>query len=397
MLPRLAPIIAFGTGRYPEKVARRLRAVNISAWFGAAGVAVFVLKDPTDIDPLTVAAALAMAAVPLLHGLGSAVAAAALVLVAFAHVTRLGHAIGTGDGIWMAYLTVAPLSILLFGAERAAIAGVLAILGAGAAMFLRVTRPFDTGYLPPDIQTLNFCVNFVINTALLFLVVYYVSRNAARAEAAAEREYARSESLLVNILPPQIAARLKDEEIIADHYDSASVLFADMAGFTERASDTAPRDLVRFLDGVYGRLDDLVAAHGAEKIKTTGDAYIVVAGVPEPHPRPAEALADLALAMRAALAGLADPKGRAVPIRIGIASGPVVAGVVGRRKFFYDVWGDTVNVAARMEQTCDPGEIQVAPETRALLAERFALRDRGTIEVRGKGRMHTWYLEGRRA
>jgi adenylate cyclase len=168
-----------------------------------------------------------------------------------------------------------------------------------------------------------------------------------------------------------------------------------MAGFTARASDTAPEDLVRFLNGVYRKLDNLVERRGLEKIKTTGDAYMVVSGVPEALRDHAGALADLALDIQETLEGLVDPKGRAVPVRIGIASGPVVAGVIGTRKFFYDVWGDTVNTASRMESTGEPGKIQVAPKTRELLADRFELVERGVIEVRGKGPMQTWFLTRR--
>lgn len=396
MLSRLRSFIAFGTERYPEKVARRLRAVNITSWLAAAGIGIFVLKSPTDIDPLTVTAAVLMASVPLLHRFGASVAGIALVLIAFSHVARLTHLIGTGDGIWLSFLTAAPLSILLFGVERTYIAGALSVMGVFLALFFRFAMPFDTGYLPPTALILNFGINFSLNAVLLFLVVHYVSRNAARAEESAEREHARSESLLANILPPQVAARLKNEEIIADRYEAASVLFADMAGFTARASETTPEELVRFLNRVFSRLDSLVEAHGLEKIKTTGDAYLVVAGAPEPRPDHMEAMADLALAMRDALAGLTDPKGGDVPVRIGLASGPVVAGVVGRRKFFYDVWGDTVNVAARMEQTGEVGRIQVAPDMGRLLGDRFVLEPREPVEVRGKGRMRTWYLVGRR-
>jgi adenylate cyclase len=169
-----------------------------------------------------------------------------------------------------------------------------------------------------------------------------------------------------------------------------------MEGFTARATDMAPDELVRFLDGVFTKLDGLVERHGLEKIKTTGDAYMVVSGVPEPRPDHAAAIADLALDMRDALNWLLDPKGRAVPVRIGIASGPVVAGVVGRRKFFYDVWGDAVNTASRMETTGEAGRIQVAPETHALINEAFDLEERGLVDVRGKGPMRTWFLVGRK-
>jgi adenylate cyclase len=280
-------------------------------------------------------------------------------------------------------------------------------LAAALIITLHLVAPDNTGLLSANALFLgNFVTNVITNTAILFAVVFYAVREIARAEATAEREYARSEALLANILPPRVAAELKDRPgdssadrtrgEIADAYPEASILFADMAGFTARAADTAPVDLVRFLNGVFTRIDALVETHGLEKIKTTGDAYMVVSGVPEPRPDHAEALAALALDMREALAGLVDPKGRAVPVRIGIASGPVVAGVVGTRKFFYDVWGDAVNTAARMEQTGEPGKIQVAPETQARLTNRFVLEERGTIEVRGKGPMRTWFLAGRR-
>lgn len=170
-----------------------------------------------------------------------------------------------------------------------------------------------------------------------------------------------------------------------------------MAGFTSRASDTAPDALVELLNDVFTRLDGLVERHRLEKIKTTGDAYMVVSGVPESRPDHAAALADLALDMRDALSGLADARGRPVLFRMGLASGPVVAGVVGTRKFFYDIWGDAVNTASRMETTGETGKIQVAPETYELLRDRFHLEERGLIEVRGKGQMRTWYLLGRKA
>ena len=147
---------------------------------------------------------------------------------------------------------------------------------------------------------------------------------------------------------------------------------------------------------MFTKLDNLVERHGLEKIKTTGDAYMVVSGVPDERLDHATALADLALDMREALVGLVDPKGRSVAVRFGIASGAVVAGVVGTRKFFYDVWGDPVNVASRMESTGETGKIQLTAETRDQLAEQFDLEERGVIDVKGKGLMRTWFLVGRK-
>src|SRR6202022_4667233 len=229
--------------------------------------------------------------------------------------------------------------------------------------------------------------------------VLYALREAARAEAAAEHEYERSQSLLVNILPVTIADRLKSgaESLIPDRYEEASILFADMAGFTARASHADPKDLLQFLNRGFTDVDRLVERQGLEKIKTTGDSYMVVSGVPAPRPDYAQALAQLALDMRDAATRLRDPQGRSVPIRIGIASGPVVAGVVGTRKFFYDVWGDAVNVASRMESTGIAGKIQVSQEVYERLKNEFVLECRGPIDVKGKGQMLTWFLAGRKA
>jgi adenylate cyclase len=231
------------------------------------------------------------------------------------------------------------------------------------------------------------------------LIVSYALSEAARAETAAEREYERSERLLTNILPSPIAARLKSESnvVIADRHDEASILFADMAGFTAQASDTAAYDLVRFLNRVFSDFDRLVERHGLEKIKTTGDAYMVVSGVPTARSDHAQALAALALEMREAATEWRDSRGRSVPIRMGISSGPVVAGVVGTRKFFYDVWGDAVNVAARMEMTGSAGKIQVSQDIYERLRDEFVLEFRGEIEVKGKGRMPTWFLLARKS
>jgi len=295
-------------------------------------------------------------------------------------------------------LTATALGILLIGTERFLLTIATGIIATGLIIIQQTVVPRDTGFVSPTELFLgSFVTSVVASSAILYGIIFYAVRQFARAEEAAEREHQRSERLLVNILPPSVAERLKDrtESEIADAYPEASILFADMGGFTARASDTTPEDLVRFLNSVYTRLDSLVERHGLEKIKTTGDAYMVVSGVPEALPDHATALADLALDIRDALVGLVDPQGRAVPVRLGIASGPVVAGVVGTRKFFYDVWGDAVNTASRMESTGEAGQIQVAPKTHDLLADRFELQERGVIEVRGKGPMRTWFLIGR--
>jgi adenylate cyclase len=271
-------------------------------------------------------------------------------------------------------------------------------IGVAATIALELFVPRDRGLGPHWSLTVGFISSAVFSAVMVVATVFYAMREIDRAEKAMEAEYQRSESLLANILPASIASRLKDptRTIIADKYDDASILFADIAGYTKRASDTAPTELVRFLDTLYTDLDALVDRHGLEKIKTSGDSYMVVSGVPKPRSDHLQALACLALDMADAVADLKDPEGRDIPLRIGLAAGPVVAGVVGSRKFFYDVWGDAVNVASRMESTDVEGRIQVPQSVYERLKDDYVLEERGKVDIKGKGLMHTWYLVARR-
>ena len=232
-------------------------------------------------------------------------------------------------------------------------------------------------------------------TALLSVVFGYSASVADHAEDALEAEHARSERLLTNVLPVPIAARLKEhEEVIADGVDGASVLFADIVGFTVLSSRRNPDEVVAMLNGVFTRLDALVDEYGLEKIKTIGDAYMVAAGIPTPREDHAQVLARFALAARDELAEHNLTADVPVELRIGINSGPVVAGVIGRRRFLYDLWGDTVNTASRMESHGIPGQIQITDATRSLLDGEFSCTERGVIDVKGKGPTRTWLLEG---
>ena len=210
----------------------------------------------------------------------------------------------------------------------------------------------------------------------------------------AEKETRR---LLLNVLPESVADKLKDSPgIIAESYPHVSVLFADLVGFTEFASQCNPEDLVKILNELFSIFDELVETFGLEKIKTIGDAYMVVAGAPIPRDDHAQAVADLAIGMIKALANYNDQHGTKYALRVGVNSGPVVAGIIGTKKFSYDLWGDTVNVASRMESHGVPGEIQISESTYDLLRTQYQVEDRGEIKIKGKALMRCYLLKGRR-
>lgn len=388
-----------------ESLARRRRVLTVAARIGAVvavflgGLAMLAGERGLWIGALAVVCAPVYLVLPRLYRFGELHAPLIFIGIAYSLTTLVSAYIGRGSGQQLYFLVAASLVVLILGIEHIVLASVVAALGAGLTIALQLLAPIDTGVQPTWATTLGFVISVVSSWILVVATVWYAMREIGRAETALASEYERSESLLANILPAKIAQRLKDpyRDVIADRYDDASVLFADIAGFTQRASDTTPTELVRFLDGLYTDLDTLVDRHGLEKIKTSGDSYMVVSGVPEPRPDHLEALAALALDMVDAVAELKDPGGRPVPLRIGLAAGPVVAGIVGARKFFYDVWGDAVNVAARMETTDVEGRIQVPQNVYERLKDSFVLEERGPVEVKGKGVMHTWYLVGRRA
>ena len=255
-----------------------------------------------------------------------------------------------------------------------------------AVVLSEVVRP-DGANLPDafvrTFDVLNIvAVSFV---AILLLVTFARGREAAQA---------RVEALLLNVLPADVAQRLQsDPNSIADHFDDVSILFADVVDFTPLAGRLDAREVVGLLDRLFTSFDELVDRYEVEKIKTIGDCYMVAAGVPRQRPDHADALARLAIEMReCAKRCLSD--GPDVRLRIGISSGPVVAGVIGRRRFLYDLWGDTVNMASRMESHGTPDEIQITRSTLTLLNDHFVTEPIGLVDVKGKGQIETWRLVG---
>jgi guanylate cyclase len=294
-------------------------------------------------------------------------------------------------GLWG---ILAPLAALVFSDVKSAVrwyvAFVVVFLGSGIAG--EIIGPVGDA-IPDWFATTMLAMNIVVGGAIVFTLLAVFAKQRAEALGALRVEQAKSENLLLNILPRSIADRLKAErQPIADHIGEASILFADVVDFTPWSEQLAPGEVVGHLDRLFSHFDELAEHYGVEKIKTIGDCYMVAAGVPTPRPDHARALALMALDMLddEGVAGLG------LELRIGINSGPVVAGVIGRKRFLYDLWGDAVNTASRMESHGAPGRIQITRPTYELLAGEFECERRGTIAVKGKGEIEAWYLVGPR-
>jgi class 3 adenylate cyclase len=271
------------------------------------------------------------------------------------------------------------------------------VVGVGtAAIYTAVAVEEGTRGVP-----LLYANAFILVFIVLGVATAYMLERSSRQlfaqgeELATERE--RADALLRNTFPEPVIDRLKSGEgRVADAIDAVSVLFADLVGFTGRAATLSPEELVALLDDLFGRLDEIVAAHGLEKIKTIGDAYMAVGGAPLPLRDHAGAAADAALAMHALAGARTWPGGEPMRLRIGIASGPAVAGVIGRERFAYDLWGETVNLASRLQVQAEPGETLIAAATAALLDARYGVGDERIVDLKGKGPTAVRTLRGRR-
>jgi adenylate cyclase len=321
----------------------------------------------------------------------------AIILAPTLSMIPLGGFLGSGGvGLWG---ILAPLGALVFNDTRSAArwyaAYLVVFLGSGlAGELLGPVSP----QVPRWFTSTMLGLNVAVGGTIVFTLLSVFARQRRDALAALRDEQARAENLLLNILPRSIADRLKAEtRTIADQFTSASILFADVVDFTPLAERLPAVEVVALLDDLFSHFDELAERHELEKIKTIGDCYMVAAGVPSPRPDHARALALMALDMQAAMSSVDGVGHLGLELRIGINSGPVVAGVIGRKRFLYDLWGDAVNTASRMESHGAPGRIQVTAATKELLADEFAFEPRGTVTVKGKGEIEVWYLAGRKS
>ena len=305
-----------------------------------------------------------------------------LLLPFFLMIALGGFVNGSAVVLWS---LICPMGAMLFDEPRHAPRWFLAFISLVAI----------SGFLQPYVRLANnlssvlviffFVINLIGVGFLVFMMVFYFVGQKNMFQQ-------KSETLLLNILPKEIAAILKNESrTIADHYNEASVLFADMVGFTPLSAQLPPVEMVELLNEVFSFFDSLLDKYGVEKIRTIGDSYMVAAGVPRGRPDHAQALARMALEMRDYISTHVF-NGQRVSFRIGINSGSMIAGVIGRRKFVYDVWGDAVNIASRMESHGLGGAVQITQTTYELIKDEFVCEPRGTVNVKGKGEMEVWFV-----
>jgi adenylate cyclase len=314
----------------------------------------------------------------------------------FAHTLILG-------GLWNSSVVIIwslmiPIGSLLYYQRKY-------VLGWWAAYFILLVssallQPLveQENNLPAGLIQTLFILNIGSLSGIILVLLSFFIHKKDEAYHLLRIEEEKAENLLLNILPPEIAAILKDgEKTIADHFDGASILFADLVGFTPLTKHLEPVKVVNLLNEIFSHFDSLVEKYGVEKIRTIGDNYMVAAGVPRPQPDHARRLAQMGLEMQAYIQKKWSNGNPPIDFRMGINSGPVIGGVIGRKKFVYDIWGDAVNIASRMESQGVAGQIQVTRATYELICDEFLCEPRGVIEIKGRGEMDTYFLVGRKS
>ena len=390
-----------GTQGYSPDVRRRLVVMNLIAYLIALTTLGYAVQNTfMDYDKfapviyLNLALFFTALSVPFSHKYSDLAGGLIILISEYIALICFTAYLGNQSGIHLQYFIAAAATFVVFGVQRwklivpmVAIAIALHLAAwfwfpPEAALIKAPARVLDDLYMQAAITT----------GVLIAATVYY-------AFSLAEAAKAETDALLRNILPDSVVERLKDNPgvAIADGHDNAAILFTDISGFVALARQLGPARTVTLLNEIVTEFDKLAEAHGVEKIKTIGDAYMAAAGIPDPVPNPTARLARLAIDMQKVITRIRDSSEVDISMRVGLASGPVMAGVIGKRKFTYDVWGDTVNLAARLENKSTPGRILVCPACRDQLEPDFRLESHGVIDIKGVGAQETWFLLGETA
>ena len=392
----LTRVLELGTSGYPTDVKIRLKIMNAIAYLIAFTTAVYAVQHLLlDYQKfyllvwLNVCVGVIALTVPLCHRIHEVAGGLLIVITEWIALFLFTMLLGRPSGIHLQYFVGAAAPFVVFGPGRIG----LTLLTASSGIVLHIMAWFaftrrnaiiDAGH---DVLDPLYVQAAITTGVLIAAAVWYAFNLAAQAKA-------ETDALLRNVLPDSIVERLKAEpdHSIADGHREASVLFADISGFVALSRQLGPARVVDLLNEIVRRFDDLADRRGVEKIKTIGDAYMAVAGVPEPTPDHTHRAAAMALDMLDVVAAVRNETGLDLHVRIGMASGPVTAGVIGTKKFSYDVWGDTVNLASRLEGASDRGAILICPTCHDALESAFECRPKGTIEIKGVGAQPAWYL-----
>ncbi|HEX9882002.1 MAG TPA: adenylate/guanylate cyclase domain-containing protein [Hyphomicrobium sp.] len=397
----LLRIAVAGTSGYSPDVKRRLKILNMVAYLIAATTLIYGIQlaftDFSTYAPmifLNAALVVMMLLVPFAHRISEIAGGLLIVGAEYTALLGFGDFFSREAGTQLQYIIAAAAAFVIFGLKRIWL--IFGVVGLGLILHLCVWFWFPaegrvTTHEQPVADSL-YLQGAVTTVVLIAACVWY-------AFSLVERAKAETDAVLRNVLPDAIVERLKANPgtVIADQIDDASVMFADISGFVALSRRLGANQTVNLLSRIVSEFDALAVEHGVEKIKTIGDAYMVVAGLPEPAPDHVARMARMAFDMIRSIEHLRNETGLNLNIRVGLASGPVTAGVIGTKKFSYDVWGDAVNLASRLEGLAAPGRILVCPTCRATLGEDFEFESRGAVDIKGIGSQETWYLVAARS
>ncbi|MEW9921336.1 adenylate/guanylate cyclase domain-containing protein [Marimonas sp. MJW-29] len=391
----------------PRRRTRQYIANLFGAWGSAQTIGFTLLHVFLGLDQfwamalINVVMTVTLFCLPFAFNRGDEFGAFYIVMAICPALITISALAGNGTGVQLTLLSAPAVSLLIIGPKRPDLLMLITIAAIASIIVSEVyfSTPIVEAYRAPIFQIGNYIFLITATAAMIVVPTFVAFNRAETAEDALAAEHARSEALLYNLLPEDIAARLKVEpnQTIADSLPKVAILFADIVDFTPRAASLPPEEVVSFLNKVFRAFDELAEKHGLEKIKTIGDAYMVAAGMPNPCGDPVHRVAEMALDMQRTVADMADEFPEGLEVRIGLHAGPAVAGVIGNKKLFYDVWGETVNTASRMESHGEPGRIQVTGPAHEELAGDYSFEPRGTVEVKGMGSVETWWLAGKAA
>ena len=390
-----------GTSAYPNDTKRRLMILNMFAYLIVTTTVIFALQygltegpeyRPLVLINLVIASIVSL--VPLMHRINDIAGGLLIVVTEYVALTWIASFLGREGGGQLLFIVGAAAPFFVFGLGRTRLAIAVVLIGLALHLYIWFSFPPSVARIPSNPRILNdiYTQSAITTFGLIAVTVWYAFRLVEGARAEADR-------LLRNILPDSIAERLKTrpDERIADTFENASILFSDISGFVPLARELGAVRIVDLLNTIVSEFDALATKHGVEKIKTIGDAYMAAAGIPQPVPNNTERVARMAFDMLSVIERLRRETGLDIAIRIGIASGPVMAGVIGTQKFSYDVWGDTVNLASRLESRSEPNRILICPGCRDRLAHAFTFESRGQIEIKGVGLQETFFVVGEKA